>query len=192
MVQEEKKAIYKEVTKYREETKRIVTEEKLCKVHAVNVIGKEKCPDCVMYNAEFKTVQIPYTENVFVGIETVIPSNCTYISPPDQVYEPVFKNGEWVKTVDPAPVEPKPQEPSELERIKQQLADIQKELEDIKNQKPPTIDETEVPIAFAAPIQDTPDYEHEINKIKQVIPDLGEQIVDLHSRIADLENKEQV
>ncbi|MCU4989972.1 hypothetical protein OCF10_13680 [Bacillus cereus] len=64
--------------------------------------------------------------------------------------------------------------------------------EDIKNHKPPTLNETEVPIAFAAPIQDKPDYEHEINKIKQVILNLGEQIVDLHSRIADLENKEQV
>lgn len=121
-----------------------------------------------------------------------IPTQCTLQVCPDGIYYPKFVDGKWVKTVEPTPEEPKPEEPTELEKIKQQLADIQKELEDIKNQKPPTLDETETPIAFAAPIQDTSDYEHEINKIKQVIPDLGEKIVDLNSRIADLENKEQV
>ncbi|OKA19175.1 hypothetical protein [Bacillus cereus] len=200
------KSIYEKQTFYREETKEIVTEEKLCELHQSiengtyepnqeneeEPISKYDCPDCVMAKLDYETIKVPYEEDVIVGYEPDIPPNCTLEVCPDGIYYPLFKEGKWVKTVEPKPEEPQPQEPSELEKIKQQLADIQKELEDIKNQKPPTLDETEAPIAFAAPIQDTPDYEHEINKIKQVIPNLGEQIVDLHSRIADLENKEQV
>ncbi|MGN5653465.1 hypothetical protein [Bacillus sp. Brlt_9] len=200
------KPIYEKQTFYREETKEIVTEEKLCKLHQSiengtyepdqeneeEPISKYDCPDCVMRDVKYETIKVPYEEDVIVGYEPDIPKNCTLEVCPDGIYYPVFKDGKWVKMAEPKPEEPKPEEPSELEKIKQQLADIQKELEDIKNQKPPTLDETEAPIAFAAPIQDTPDYEHEINKIKQVIPNLGEKIVDLHSRIADLENKEQV
>ncbi|MCU5497586.1 hypothetical protein OCF63_06240 [Bacillus wiedmannii] len=205
MIPLEEKPIYEKQTFYREETKEIVTEEKLCQLHQSiqdgtyepdqendTPISKHDCPNCVMEHVECKTIKVPYEEDVVIGYEPDIPTNCTLDIPPDGIYYPVFKEGKWVKTVEPKPEEPKPEEPSELEKIKQQLADIQKELEDIKNQKPPTLDEPEVPIAFAAPTQDTPDYEHEINKIKQVIPNLGEQIIDLHSRIADLENKEQV
>lgn len=206
MIPLEEKAITEKQIFYREKVKEIVTEEKLCSLHQSiadstyvpdpeNVeepISKYDCPDCVMANVDYETIKVPYEEDVIVGYEPDIPTNCTLDIPPDGIYYPVFKDGKWIKTVEPKPEEPKPEEPSELEKIKQQLADIQKELEDIKNQKPPTLDEPEVPVAFAAPIQDTPDYEHEINKIKQVIPDLGEQIVDLNSRIADLENKEQV
>ncbi|HHT7174578.1 TPA: hypothetical protein ACTZ3H_005405 [Bacillus cereus] len=206
MIPIEEKPIYEKQTFFREEQKEIVIEEKLCELHQSiedgtyvpdpeNVeepISKYDCPDCVMENVGYETIKVPYEEDVIVGFEPDIPENCTLEICPDLIYAPIFKEGKWVITFEPEPVEPQPEEPSELEKIKQQLADIQKELEDIKNQKPPTLDETEVPIAFAAPIQDTPDYEHEINKIKQVIPDLGEQIVDLNSRIADLENKEQV
>ncbi|CUB08507.1 hypothetical protein BN2127_JRS1_00289 [Bacillus cereus] len=206
MIPLEEKAITEKQTFYREETKEIVTEEKLCELHqsiedgtyvpdSENVeepISKYDCPDCVMAHVEYETIKVPYEEDVVIDYEPDIPENCTLEVCPDLIYAPIFKEGKWVKTFEPEPVEPQPEEPSELEKIKQQLADIQKELEDIKNQKPPTLDETEVPITFAAPIQDTPDYEHEINKIKQVIPNLGEQIVDLNSRIADLENKEQV
>lgn len=206
MIPLEEKPIYEKQIVYREEIKEIVTEEKLCELHqsiedgtyvpnSENVeepISKYDCPDCVMKHVEYETVKVPYEEDVIVGYEPDIPPNCTLEVCPDGIYYPLFKDGKWVKTAEPKPEEPKPEEPSELEKIKQQLADIQKELEGIKNQKPPTLDETETPIAFAAPIQDTPDYEHEINKIKQVIPDLGEQIDDLNSRIANLENKEQV
>ncbi|MEE6185558.1 hypothetical protein [Bacillus pretiosus] len=205
MIPLEEKPIYEKRTFYREETKEIVTEEKLCQLHQSiqdgtyepdqendTLISKRDCPNCVMRQVNYETIKVPYEEDVIVGYEPDIPENCTLEVCPDLIYAPIFKDGKWVKTFEPEPVEPQPEEPSELEKIKQQLADIQKELEDIKNQKPPTLDETEIPIAFAAPIQETPDYEHEINKIKQVIPDLGEQIDDLHSRIADLENKEQV
>ncbi|MCQ0952699.1 hypothetical protein L2I63_02965 [Bacillus cereus] len=205
MIPLEEKAITEKQTFYREETKVIVTEEKLCELHRSleegtyiptqeneEPVSKYECPDCVMEHIEYETIKVPYEEDVVIGYEPDIPENCTLEVCPDGIYYPLFKDGKWVKTVEPKPEEPKPEEPSELEKIKQQLADIQKELEDIKNQKPPTLDETEVPIAFAAPIQGTPDFEHEINKIKQVIPDLGEQIVDLNSRIADLESKEQV
>ncbi|AJI08693.1 hypothetical protein [Bacillus cereus] len=206
MIPLEEKAITEKQTFYREETKEIVTEEKLCELHQSIVdgtyepdqenveepISKEECLDCVMEHIEYETIKVPYEEAVVIGYEPDIPANCTLDIPPDGIYYPLFKDGKWIKTVEPTPEEPKPEEPSELEKIKQQLADIQKELEDIKNQKPLILDEPEVPIAFAAPIQDTPDYEHEINKIKQVIPNLGEKIVDLHSRITDLENKEQV
>ncbi|PHE94672.1 hypothetical protein COF76_22960 [Bacillus wiedmannii] len=168
-------------------------EEKLCEVHQKNEKGKEECSDCRMSEIIEVDINYPTIEDVQVGYEVAeMPPNCTLEKVPDLNTQPLFKDGKWVKNVEPEPVEPKPQEPSELDRIKQQLEGIQKELESIKNQKPPTIDETETSKAFAAPIQDTPDYEHEINKIKQVIPDLGEQIVDLNSRIADLENKEQV
>lgn len=206
MIPLEEKPIYEKQTFFREEQKEFVIEEKLCELHQSiedgtyvpdpeNVeepISKYDCPNCMMRQVNYKTIKIPYEEDVIVGYEPDIPANCTLEVCPDLIYNPVFKDGKWIKTFEPKPEEPKPEEPSELEKIKQQLADIQKELEDIKNQKPPTLDETEMPIAFAAPIQDSPDYEHEINKIKQVIPDLGEQIVDLNSRIADLENKEQV
>ncbi|WP_368905009.1 hypothetical protein [Bacillus wiedmannii] len=206
MIPLEEKPIFEKQTFYREETKEIITEEKLCELHQSlengtyepdqeneeEPVSKYECPDCVMKHIKYETIKVPYEEDVVIGYEPDIPENCTLEVCPDGIYYPLFKDGKWVKTVEPTPEEPKPEEPTELEKIKQQLADIQKELEDIKNQKPPTIDETEVPIAFAAPIQGTPDYEHEINKIKQVIPNLGEQIVDLHSRIADLENKEQV
>ncbi|MGQ8823196.1 hypothetical protein ACUTUE_07465 [Bacillus sp. NA_146.1] len=202
----EEKPIYEKQTLYREETKEIITEEKLCELHQSiedgtyvqdpeneeDPISKYDCPDCVMEHVEYKTIKVPYEEEVVIGYEPDIPANCTLEVCPDGIYYPKFVDGKWVKTIEPKPEEPKPEEPSELEKIRQQLADIQKELEDIKNQKPPTLDETEAPIAFAAPTLDTPDYEHEINKIKQVIPNLGDQIVDLHSRIADLENKEQV
>lgn len=206
MIPLEEKEITEKQTFYREETKEIITKEKLCELHqsimdgtyvpdpesTEEAISKYDCPDCVMARVDYETIKVPYEEDVVIGYEPDIPANFTLDIPPDGIYYPLFKEGKWVKTAEPKPEEPKPEELSELEKIKQQLADIQKELEDIKSQKPPTIDETEVPIAFAAPIQDTPDYEHEINKIKQVIPNLGEQIVDLHSRIADLENKEQV
>ncbi|MFB7121730.1 hypothetical protein [Bacillus tropicus] len=192
MIPIDEKPIYEKQTFEREEQKEVVTEEKLCELHQNGEEGKQECPDCVMRSVELVTVKVPYEEDVIVGYEPDLPPNCTLEVCPWLAYEPVFKEGKWVKTVEPKPEEPQPEKPSELEKIKQQLADIQKELEDIKNQKPPTIDETEVPIAFAAPIQDTPNYEHEINKIKQVIPNLGEQIVDLNNRIADLENKEQV
>lgn len=205
MIPIDEKPIYEKQTLYREEQKEIVTEEKLCELHQSiedgtygpnqeseeEPVSKYDCPDCVMEHIEYETIKVPYEEDVLIGYEPDLPPNCTLEVCPWLAYEPVFKEGKWVKTVEPKPEEPKPEEPSELEKIKQQLADIQKELEDIKNQKPPTLDEPEVPITFAAPIQDTPDYEHEINKIKQVIPDLGEQIVDLNNRIADLESKEQ-
>ncbi|PFV81778.1 hypothetical protein COL05_13080 [Bacillus sp. AFS059628] len=206
MIPIEEKPIYEKQTFFREEPKEIVIEEKLCELHQSIEdgtyepaqededfpISKYDCPDCVMEHVEYETIKVPYEEDVIIGYEPDIPANCTLEVCPDLIYDPVFKDGKWVKTVEPKTEEPKPEEPSELEKIKQQLADIQKELEDIKNQKPPTLDETEAPIAFAAPIQATPDYEHEINKIKQVIPDLGEQIDDLNSRIANLENTEQV
>ncbi|WP_342720134.1 hypothetical protein AAG068_29690 (plasmid) [Bacillus paramycoides] len=203
MIPIEEKPIYEKQTFFREEQKEIVIEEKLCELHQsiedgtyVPAQKDEDFPiskyDCVMEHVEYETIKVPYEEDVVIGYEPDIPENCTLEVCPDLIYNPVFQDGKWVKTVEPKPEEPKPEEPSELDKIKQQLADIQKELEDIKNQKPPTLEEPEVPIAFAAPIQDTPDYEHEINKIKQVIPDLGEQIVDLNSRIADLENKEQL
>ncbi|MCU4924000.1 hypothetical protein OCF68_24775 [Bacillus cereus] len=205
MIPLEEKAITEKQTLYREEIKEIVTEEKLCELHQSiedgtyiptqeneEPVSKYNCSECVMEHIEYETIKVPYEEEVVIGYEPNIPANCTLDIPPNCIYYPKFVDGKWVKTVEPTPEEPKPEEPSELEKIKQQLADIQKELEDIKNQKPPTPDETEVPIVFSAPIQDTPDYEHEINKIKQVIPNLGEQIVDLNSRIADLESKEQL
>ncbi|KAA0796677.1 hypothetical protein GM610_26820 (plasmid) [Bacillus tropicus] len=205
MIPLDEKPIFEKQTFYREETKVIVTEEKLCELHQSleegtyiptqeneETVSKYECPDCVMEHIEYETIKVPYEEDVVIGYEPDIPENCTLEVCPDGIYYPLFKDGKWVKTTEPKPEEPKPEEPSELEKIKQQLADIQKELEDIKNQKPPTLDEIEVPIAFSAPIQDTPDYEHEINKIKQVIPNLGEQIIDLNSRIADLESKEQL
>lgn len=205
MIPLEEKTIYEKQTFYREETKVIVTEEKLCELHQSledgtyiptqeneEPVSKYECLDCVMEHIKYETIKVPYEEEVVIGYEPDIPENCTLEVCPDLIYDPVFKDGKWVKTAEPKPEEPKPEEPSELEKIKKQLADIQKELEDIKNQKPPTLDEPEVPIAFAAPTQDTPDYEHEINKIKQVIPNLGEQIIDLNSRIVDLENKEQM
>lgn len=94
-------------------------------------ISKEECPDCVMYNVEYEPVQVPYEEEVVVGYEPDIPPNCTLEVCPWLAYEPVFKEGKWVKTVEPKIEEPQPEEPSELELIKKQLELTQQALDEL-------------------------------------------------------------
>ncbi|PFZ19106.1 hypothetical protein [Bacillus wiedmannii] len=143
------KPIYEKQTFYREEQKEVVTEEKLCELHQsikdgtyepvvdeetgeeLPVVSKHECPDCVMYSVEYVPVKVPYVEDIVVGYEPAIPANCTLEVCPWLGYEPRFKEGKWVKTVEPKPVEPKPEEPSELEKLKRQLELTQQALDDL-------------------------------------------------------------
>ena len=154
MIHIDEKPIYEKQTFYREETKEIVTEEKLCALHQsiedgtykpeideetgeeLPVISKYECPDCVMFGIEYETIKVPYEEDVIVGYEPDIPENCTLEVCPWLAYEPVFKDGKWVKTVEPKPEEPQPQEPSELEKIKKQQELMQQAMDEMIIQNP--------------------------------------------------------
>ncbi|GAB6630974.1 hypothetical protein AB1J02_17230 [Bacillus paranthracis] len=150
----DEKPIYEKQTFYREEQKKVVTEEKLCTLHQsiedgtyqpeiddktgeeLPVISKYECPDCVMRSVEYETIQVPYEEEVVVGYEPDIPTNCTLEVCPWLAYEPVFKEGKWVKTVEPKIEEPQPQEPSELEKIKKQQELMQQVIDEMIIQNP--------------------------------------------------------
>ncbi|MGR6912488.1 hypothetical protein RCJ96_26615 [Bacillus sp. BSL6] len=150
MIPLEEKAIAEKQTFYREETKEIVTEEKLCELHQSIVdgtyvpdqgdteepISKYDCPDCVMANVDYETIKVPYEEEVIVGYEPNIPENCTLQVCPDLIYAPIFKNDKWLKTVVPKPEEPQPQEPSELEKIKKQQELMQQAIDEMIIQNP--------------------------------------------------------
>ena len=141
----DEKPIYEKQTFYREEQKEIVTEEKLCELHQSiedgmyepdqesmeEPISKYDCPDCVMASVDYEPVQVPYEEEVVIGFEPDIPENCTLEVCPWLGYEPVFKEGKWVKTVEPEPVEPQPEEPSELEILKKQMELMQKAMDEM-------------------------------------------------------------
>lgn len=145
MIPIDEKPIYEKQTFYREEQKEVVTEEKLCALHqsiedgtyepdqekVEEPISKYECPDCVMFNVEYEPIKVPYEENVIIGYEPDIPPNCTLEVCPWLAYEPVFKEGKWVKTVEPKPEEPQPEEPSELEKLKRQLELTQQALDDL-------------------------------------------------------------
>ncbi|KAB2444941.1 hypothetical protein [Bacillus luti] len=157
MIPIDEKPIYEKQTFYREEQKEIVTEEKLCELHQSiedgtyepplpkpgeepesldeatysEPISKEECPDCVMFNVEYETVKVPYEEDVIIGYEPDIPENCTLEVCPWLGYEPIFKDGKWVKTVEPEPVDPQPEEPSELEKLKKQMELMQKAMDEM-------------------------------------------------------------
>ncbi|PEK91463.1 hypothetical protein [Bacillus mycoides] len=140
----QEKPIYEKQTFYREEQKEVVTEEKLCELHQSiedgtyepvegeeEPISKYDCPDCVMRSVKYETIKVPYEEDVIVGYEPDIPENCTLEVCPWLAYEPIFKDGKWVKTVEPNPEEPKPQEPSELEKLKKQLELMQQAMDEM-------------------------------------------------------------
>lgn len=145
----EEKPIYEKQTFYREEQKEVVTEEKLCELHqsiednthdpevdeetggALPVVSKEECPDCTMASVEYETIKVPYEEDVVIGYEPDIPENCTLEVCPWLAYEPRFRDGKWVKTVETKPEEPQPEELSELEKLKRQLALTQQALDDL-------------------------------------------------------------
>ncbi|PGP53335.1 hypothetical protein [Bacillus thuringiensis] len=132
----EEKPVYEKQTQYRWESKEVVTEEKLCEVHQENKDGKHDCPNCVMRKVEHEDVQVPYEEDVIVGYEPDIPVNCTLEVCPGLIFEPVFREGKWVKTAEPKPEEPKPeepkpQEPSELEKLKKEMKLMQKAIDEL-------------------------------------------------------------
>ncbi|WP_346817227.1 hypothetical protein [Bacillus paramobilis] len=146
----DEKPIYEKQTFYREEMKETVTEEKLCELHqsiedgtyepdqedAAEPINKYDCPDCVMRNVDYEPIKVPYEEDVVIGFEPDIPANCTLEVCPDLIYAPIFKDGKWVKTVEPEPVEPQPEEPSELEKIKKQQELMQQAMDEMIIQNP--------------------------------------------------------
>ncbi|MHC2836217.1 hypothetical protein [Bacillus sp. F9_6S_D1_P_5] len=145
----DEKPIYEKQTLYREEQKEVVTEEKLCDLHQsiedgtyepvideetgeeLPVVSKYECPNCVMHSVEYETIKVPYEEDIIVGYEPDIPENCTLEVCPWLGYEPVFKDGKWVKTVEPEPVEPQPEKSSELEELKKQMELMQKAMDEM-------------------------------------------------------------
>lgn len=149
MIPIDEKPIYEKQTFEREETKEVVTEEKLCELHQsikngtykpeideetgeeLPVISKYECPDCVMAQVNYETIKVPYEEDIIVGYEPDIPPNCTLEVCPWLAYEPVFKEGKWVKTVEPKPEEPQPEKPLELENLKRKQDLTQQALDDL-------------------------------------------------------------
>ncbi|HGH7185560.1 TPA: hypothetical protein ACJMKN_002195 [Bacillus cereus] len=143
----EEKPIYEKQTFYREETKEIVTEEKLCELHQSiedgtykpdpeNVeesISKYECPDCVMKKVDYETIKVPYEENVVIGYEPDIPENCTLEVCPDLIYAPIFNGENWVKTVEPKTEEPEPQPEgaTNLEVVKHKQVLMEKALDEL-------------------------------------------------------------
>ncbi|ENB4264222.1 hypothetical protein ABHP49_005419 [Bacillus cereus] len=114
------KPIYEKQTSYREDMKEVVTEEKLCEVHQKNEDGKFDCPNCVMHKVEYVPIKVPYEEDVIVGYEPDIPINCTLEVCPDLIYDPVFKDGKWIKLKPELPPQPEPG-PSEMDKLKTEL-----------------------------------------------------------------------
>ncbi|HDR8170460.1 TPA: hypothetical protein QC096_001605 [Bacillus thuringiensis] len=145
----EKKAIYEKQTIYRDEQKEIVTEEKLCELHqsiedgtyvpdseiVEEPISKYDCPDCVMRDVKYEPIKVPYEEDVIIGFEPDIPENCTLDVCPDGIYYPLFKDGKWVKTVEPEFEYPK-EEPTELEKLKKQQELMQRAMDEMIIQNP--------------------------------------------------------
>ncbi|MDA1631781.1 hypothetical protein PDK11_02775 [Bacillus cereus] len=112
-------------------------EEKLCEVHQENEKGKEECPDCIMSGIIEVDINYPTIENVQVGYGVAeMPSNCTLEKVPDLNTQPLFKDGKWVKTVELEPVEPKPQEPTELDKLKKQQELMQRAMDEMIIQNP--------------------------------------------------------
>lgn len=89
-----------------------------------------------MAQVNYETIKVPYEEDIIVGYEPDIPPNCTLEVCPWLAYEPVFKEGKWVKTVEPKVEEPQPQEPSELEKIKKQQELMQQAMDEMIIQNP--------------------------------------------------------
>ncbi|OON41556.1 hypothetical protein BU230_20590, partial [Klebsiella pneumoniae] len=87
MIPLEEKVITEKQTFYREEPKEVIDEEG---------------------NISIEYIKVPYEEDVVIGYEPDIPENCTLEVCPDGIYYPIFKDGKWVKTVEPKPEEPKP------------------------------------------------------------------------------------
>ncbi|HFK1427326.1 hypothetical protein ABE273_00475 [Bacillus paranthracis] len=59
-------------------------------------------------------------EDVVVGYEPDIPMNCTLEVCPDLIYDPVFKDGKWIKLKPELPPQPEPG-PSEMDKLKTEL-----------------------------------------------------------------------
>lgn len=122
--------------KAEEEPEEVVEEEPVEEIEGIDFyyekpIDKHECPDCVMRSVDYEPIKVPYEEDIIVGYEPDIPENCTLEVCPWLGYEPVFKEGKWVKTVEPEPVEPQPEEPSELEILKKQMELMQKAMDEM-------------------------------------------------------------
>ncbi|PFM49567.1 hypothetical protein COJ45_06900 [Bacillus cereus] len=128
------KPIYEKQTFYRDETKEVITEEKLCELHQSVEDGtyvpdpenveeptsKYDCPDCVMRQVDYETIKVPYEEDVVIGFESDIPENCTLEVCPGLIYDPVFKDGNWIKLKPELPPQLE-SGPSEIDKLKAEL-----------------------------------------------------------------------
>lgn len=99
MIPLEEKAINEKQTFYREETKEVIDEEG---------------------NISIEYIKVPYEEDVVIGFEPDIPANCTLEICPDLIYDPVFKDGKWIKLKPELPPQPEPG-PSEMDKLKTEL-----------------------------------------------------------------------
>lgn len=99
MIPLEEKAITEKQTFYREETKEVIDEKG---------------------NISIEYIKVPYEEDVVIGYEPDIPENCTLEVCPDLIYDPVFKDGKWIKLKPELPPQPEP-ELSEMDKLKAEL-----------------------------------------------------------------------
>ncbi|WP_259418271.1 hypothetical protein [Bacillus toyonensis] len=138
----ENRAVYKKriEDQYVPEVK--ITEEKLCEFHTSiengayepgeneEVPPKETCLHCVMYKEETVMVKKPVEVEDFIGYEPIVPENCTLEPCPPLIYDPVFRDGHWVKLKPDLPPQP-PEEPTEMEKLKKQMELMQKALDEL-------------------------------------------------------------
>lgn len=61
-----------------------------------------------------------YEKDIVIGYGPDIPKNCTLEVCPDLIYDPVFKDGKWIKLKPELPPQPEPG-PSEIDKLKTEL-----------------------------------------------------------------------
>lgn len=61
-----------------------------------------------------------YENDIVIGFEPDIPENCTLEICPDLIYDPVFKDGKWIKLKPELPPQPE-SGPSEIDKLKSEL-----------------------------------------------------------------------
>lgn len=125
----------------------VITQEKLCELHqsiengthapveGEEIVPKYDCPNCVMHRVDYVPRIVPVEHEEYLGEEPIVPENCTLEPVPDLIFEPVFRDGKWVKLkpdLPPTdPVEPSKPEVNELQELREQLDKVKKVLDEI-------------------------------------------------------------
>lgn len=87
---------------------------------------------------QFKTTELQYQEEVYDGYAEVYeyPEYCTEVPVPTSYYKPVWDGEKWIETITEEELEemnkPKPQEPTELEKLQDQVEFLADQVADLK------------------------------------------------------------